>query len=40
MMMMTQPNTEDSNAGSGLIGAVGGYGSIRANRLRIKHQSS
>lgn len=32
---ITQLNTEDSNAGGGLIGAMGGYGSICANRLGI-----
>jgi hypothetical protein len=38
--IVTQLNTEDSNAGGGLIGAMGGYGSICANRLGIKHQQS
>jgi hypothetical protein len=37
--IVTQLNTEDSNAGGGLIGVMGGYGSICANRLGIKHQS-
>jgi len=32
---VTQLNTEDSNAGGGLVGAMGGYGSICANRLGI-----
>jgi len=36
---VSQLNTEDSNAGGGLAGAVGMYGSICANRLGIKHQS-
>lgn len=38
--IVTQLNTEDSNAGGGLIGAVGGYGSICGNRLGLKHQQS
>ncbi len=38
--IVTQLNTEDSNAGGGVVGALGGYGSICANRLGIKHQSS
>ncbi len=33
--MIKELNTEDSNAGGGLIGALGGYGSICANRLGI-----
>jgi len=37
--IVTQLNTEDSNAGGGLVGALGGYGSICANRLGIRHQS-
>ena len=37
--IVTQLNTEDSNAGGGIIGAVGGYGSICANRLGIERQS-
>jgi hypothetical protein len=36
---VTQLNTEDSNAGGGLIGAVGGYGSICANRLGMERQT-
>jgi hypothetical protein len=38
--IVTLLNTEDSNAGGGLVGAMGGYGSICANRLGIRHQSS
>jgi hypothetical protein len=37
--VVTQLNTEDSNAGGGIIGAVGGYGSICANRLGMERQS-
>jgi hypothetical protein len=37
--IVTLLNTEDSNAGRGIVGALGGYGSICANRLGIKHQS-
>jgi hypothetical protein len=37
--IVTQLNTEDSNAGGGVVGAVGGYGSICANRLGIKRQT-
>jgi hypothetical protein len=37
--IVTQLNTEDSNAGGGIIGAVGGWGSICGNRLGLKHQS-
>ena len=36
---VSQLNTEDSNAGGGLAGAVGMYGSICANRLGIHHES-
>ena len=36
---VTQLNTEDSNAGGGLAGAVGMYGSICANRLGIQHRA-
>jgi hypothetical protein len=36
---VTQLNTEDSNAGGELYGAVGMYGSICANRLGIQHRS-
>jgi|SRR6185437_5726294 len=38
--IVTQLTTEDSNAGGGLVGALGGYGSICANRLGIQHRSS
>jgi hypothetical protein len=38
--MVSQLNTEDSNAGGGMAGAVGMYGSICANRLGIQHRSS
>jgi hypothetical protein len=37
--IVSQLNTEDSNAGGGLGGALGMYGSICANRLGISHQS-
>jgi hypothetical protein len=37
--LVTQLNTEDSNAGGGFAGAVGMYGSICANRLGIQRQS-
>jgi hypothetical protein len=37
--IVTQLNTEDSNAGRGLEGALGMYGSICANRLGMQHQS-
>lgn len=37
--VVTQLNTEDSNAGGGIAGAVGIYGSICANRLGIQRQS-
>jgi hypothetical protein len=37
---VTQLNTEDSNAGGAIAGAVGMYGSICANRLGIQHRSS
>jgi hypothetical protein len=37
--IVTQLNTEDSNAGGGLVGALGGYGSICANRLGMQRQS-
>jgi hypothetical protein len=37
--IVTLLNTEDSNAGGGIVGALGGYGSICANRLGIRHQS-
>jgi hypothetical protein len=33
-------NTEDSNAGAGIGGAVGMYGSICANRLGIQRRQS
>jgi hypothetical protein len=32
-------NTEDSNAGGGIVGALGGWGSICANRLGMERQS-
>jgi len=34
--VVSQLNTEDSNAGGGFAGAVGMYGSICANRLGIR----
>jgi hypothetical protein len=37
--IISQLNTEDSNAGGGLYGALGMYGSICANRLGIARQS-
>ena len=37
--IVTQLNTEDSNAGVGLPGAIGIYGSICANRLGIRPQT-
>jgi hypothetical protein len=37
--IVTQLRTEDSNAGGGIIGAVGGWGSICANRLGIQRQT-
>jgi hypothetical protein len=37
--VITQLNTEDSNAGGGLGGMVGMYGSICANRLGIQRHS-
>jgi hypothetical protein len=37
--VISQLNTEDSNAGGGLEGALGMYGSICANRLGMQHQS-
>jgi hypothetical protein len=37
--IISQLNTEDSNAGGGLGGALGMYGSICANRLGIERQS-
>jgi hypothetical protein len=37
--LITQLNTEDSNAGGGLVGALGGYGSICARRLSMKPQT-
>ena len=36
--LVRQLNTEDANAGGGIAGAVGMYGSICANRLGIQHQ--
>jgi hypothetical protein len=38
--VVTLLNTEDSNAGGGLAGAVGMYGSICANRLGIQPRHS
>ncbi len=38
--VVTQLNTEDSNAGGGIAGAVGMYGSICANRLGIQAKHS
>jgi len=37
--IVSQLNTEDSNAGGGLGGALGMYGSICANRLGIARQT-
>ena len=37
--IITQLNTDDANAGAGLIGAVGGFGSMCAQRLGMKPQS-
>lgn len=37
--IVTQLDTEDSNAGGGVVGALGGYGSICAHRLGIPRQS-
>jgi hypothetical protein len=37
--IVSQLNTEDSNAGGGLGGALGMYGSICANRLGMERQS-
>jgi hypothetical protein len=39
MGVVSQLNTEDSNAGGGLGGALGMYGSICANRLGMERQS-
>jgi hypothetical protein len=36
---VSQLNTEDSNAGGGIEGALGMYGSICANRLGMERQS-
>jgi hypothetical protein len=37
--IVTQLNTEDSNAGMGLAGAVGAYGSICGQRLGMRPQT-
>jgi predicted transcriptional regulator len=37
--VVTMLNTEDSNAGAGLVGAMGGFGSICARRLGMKPQT-
>ena len=37
--IITQLNTEDSNAGAGLGGVMGMYGSICANRLGMQRQT-
>jgi hypothetical protein len=37
--IVTQLNTEDSNAGAGLYAAVGAFGSICAHRLGMKPQT-
>jgi hypothetical protein len=37
--IVSQLNTEDSNAGGGIEGALGMYGSICANRLGMERQS-
>jgi hypothetical protein len=38
--VVTQLNTEDSNVGGGLYGAVGAFGSMCAQRLGMKRQAS
>jgi hypothetical protein len=37
--IVTQLNTDDSNAGRGIAGMIGAGGSVCAHRLGIKHQS-
>jgi hypothetical protein len=37
--IVTQLSTEDSNAGAGLYAAVGAFGSICAQRLKMKPQT-
>lgn len=37
--MVNTLNTEDSNAGAGILGAVGAFGSICAQRLGMQRQS-
>jgi hypothetical protein len=37
--IVTQLDTEDSNAGAGIAGALGAFGSICAHRLGMKPQS-
>jgi hypothetical protein len=37
--VVTQLNTEDANAGGGLAGAIGMYGSICAQRLGMERQA-
>jgi hypothetical protein len=37
--IISQLNTDDANAGGGLIGMVGGYGSMCGQRLGIQRQS-
>lgn len=36
--IVRQLSTEDSNAGGGIVGALGGYGSICAQRLGMERQ--
>jgi hypothetical protein len=37
--IVSQLNTEDSNAGGGIAGAMGAYGSICANRLGMERRT-
>jgi hypothetical protein len=37
--IVTQLNTDDTNAGHGIVGMLGANGSVCAHRLGIKHQS-
>lgn len=36
--MVTQLNTDDTNAGRGIVGTLGANGSVCAHRLGIRHQ--
>jgi hypothetical protein len=36
--IVTRLDTDDSNAGRGIVGTLGGYGSVCARHLGIKHQ--